>query len=67
MKVHIRALGIGSAVGADLSSTYYTARLNTFYPFQNKHQIHRHLQSVKMLCTYKNKNKLKLMKSARLT
>ena len=27
---------------------------NTFYPFQNKHQIHRHPQSsVKMLCAFK--------------
>ena len=26
---------------------------NTFYPFQNKHQIHRHLQSVKMLCAHR--------------
>ena len=25
---------------------------NTFYPFQNKHQIHQHLQSVKMVCAY---------------
>ena len=29
---------------------------NTFYPFQNKHQIHWHLQSVKMLCAFKNQN-----------
>ena len=39
----------------------------TFYPFQNKHQIHLHLQSVKMLCAYKNQNKVKIMKRARLT
>ena len=26
---------------------------NTFYPFQNKHQIHRHLQSFKMMCAFK--------------
>ena len=25
---------------------------NTFYSFQNKHQIHWHTQSVKMLCAY---------------
>ena len=25
---------------------------NTFYPFQNKHQIQQHLQSVKMLCAF---------------
>ena len=25
---------------------------NTFYPFQNEHPIHQHLQSVKMLCAY---------------
>ena len=25
---------------------------NTFYPFQNKHQIHRHIQSAKMLWVY---------------
>ena len=24
------------------------ASYNTFYPFQNKHQIYRHLQSVKL-------------------
>ena len=30
------------------------ASYNTFYPFQNKHQIHRHLQNVKMLlCAFK--------------
>ena len=26
---------------------------NTFYPFQNKQQIHRHLQSVRILCAFK--------------
>ena len=26
---------------------------NTFSPFQNKHQIHWHLQSVKVLCAFK--------------
>ena len=26
---------------------------NTLYPFQNKHQIHQHLQSVQMLCASK--------------
>ena len=25
---------------------------NTFYPFQNKHQIYQHVQTVKMLCAY---------------
>ena len=25
---------------------------NTFFPFQNNHQIHWHLQSGKMLCAY---------------
>ena len=25
---------------------------NTFYPFENKHQIHLHIQSVQMLCAY---------------
>ena len=25
---------------------------NTLHPFQNKHQIHRHIQSVNMLCAY---------------
>ena len=29
---------------------------NTFYPFQNKHQNHQHIQSVRMLCALKNKN-----------
>ena len=29
---------------------------NTFYPFQNKHQIHAYLQSVKMLCALENLN-----------
>ena len=29
---------------------------NTFYPFQNNHQIHWHDQSVKMLCAFKIKN-----------
>ena len=43
------------------------ASYNAFYPLQNKHQIHRELQCVKMLCTFKNKNKLKVMKRARLT
>ena len=28
------------------------ASYNTFYPFQNKHQTHQHLQSVKMLCAF---------------
>ena len=31
------------------------ASCNTFYPFQNKHQIHRHIQSVKV-CAFKNQN-----------
>ena len=29
------------------------ASSNTFYPFQNKHQIHQHLQSVNMSCPVK--------------
>ena len=39
---------------------------NTFYPFQNKHQIHRHLHNGKMLCAFKNQNIVKVMKWARL-
>ena len=39
---------------------------NAFYPFQNKHQIHLHLQSVKILCAHKNQNKVKIMKWANL-
>ena len=35
-----------------IESSYY----NTFYPFQNKHQIHWHLQSVNMLSAFKNQN-----------
>ena len=35
---------------------------NTFYPFQNKHQIHRHLQSVKMLWVYEKQNIVIVMK-----
>ena len=27
---------------------------NTFYPFKNKRQIHRHLQTIKLLCPLKN-------------
>ena len=46
-----------------IEGSYY----NTFYPFQNKHQTHRHLQSVKMLCAYKNQNKVKILKWAGLT
>ena len=38
---------------------------NTFYPFQNKHQIHRNLQSIKMLCAFKTF--LWVTKWARLT
>ena len=34
------------------------ASSNTFYPFQNKHQIHRNLQIVKMLCPLKNQNEV---------
>ena len=34
---------------------------NTFYPFQNKHKIHQHIQIDKMLCP------LKIIKWARLT
>ena len=42
-----------------IEGSYY----NTFYPFQNKHQIHRHLQSVQiLLCAFKNQNKVKIMK-----
>ena len=38
---------------------------NLFYPFQNKHKIHWHLQSVKKLCAYeKNQNIVKVMKWA---
>ena len=38
---------------------------NTFYPFQNKHQIHQNPQSVKMLYAYeKNQNIVKVMKWA---
>ena len=32
------------------------ASYNTFYPFQNKHQIHQHLESVRKLCAFKNQN-----------
>ena len=40
---------------------------STFYPFQNKHQNLRHLQSIRMLCTLKNLNIVKVMKWVRLT
>ena len=40
---------------------------NTCYPFQNKHQIHWHLESVKMLRTFKNQNIVNVMKWGRLT
>ena len=36
------------------------------YPFQNKHQIHRHLQIAKILCPIKNKNIVVVIKWARL-
>ena len=38
-----------------------------FYPFQNKHQIHWHLQIVKMLCPIKNQYTMEVIKWARLT
>ena len=38
-----------------------------FYLFQNKHQIHWHLQIVKMLCSLKNKNIAEVIKLAMLT
>ena len=44
-----------------IESSYY----NTFYPFQNKHQIHQNMQTIKM-CGYKNQNKVKIIKWTRL-
>ena len=38
------------------------ASSHTLYPFQNKHQIHRHLQIVKMLCALKIKIQQKSQK-----
>ena len=42
------------------------ASKNTFYPFQNKHQIHWDLQIVKKLCAFKNQNLVNVRKWARL-
>ena len=44
-----------------IESSYY----NTFYPFQNKHQIHQNMHTIKM-CGYKNQNKVKIIKWTRL-
>ena len=43
------------------------ASYSTFYPFQNKHQIHRHLPSVQMLCAIKNQNLVSHEEVRRLT